>query len=213
MIATGCAQNQKNTNMNPTEQLLKAINSNNPEDTKTSLKNGADIEWKDAENRTPLMIALYKNHLEIAKILIENKANVNVQDKMLNTPFLYAGASGFTEIVKLCMQNGADYSIFNRYGGTALIPACERGHVETVAEILKDKSFPIDHINRLGWTALLEAVILGNGGPKHIKIVEMLIKAGADLNIADHDGITALQHAKQEGQSEIAKLLESAGAK
>lgn len=213
MIATGCAQNQKNTNMNPTEQLLKAINSNDPENAKISLKNGADIEWKDGDNRTPLMIALYKNRLEIAKILIENKANVNVQDKMLNTPFLYAGASGFTEIVKLCMQNGADYSIFNRYGGTALIPACERGHVETVAEILKDKSFPIDHINRLGWTALLEAVILGNGGPKHIKIVEMLINAGADLNIADHNGITALQHAKQKDQGEIAKLLESAGAK
>ena len=199
--------------MNSAKELLSAVNGNNSNDIQALINSGTDIEVKDSDNRTPLMIALYKGNLNAAKILIENGANVNAQDKMLNTPFLYAGASGFTEIIELSMKNGADYKIFNRYNGTALIPACERGHVETVEEILKDKNFPINHINRLGWTALLEAVILGNGGKNHTKIVEILIKAGADLNIPDFDGVTSLQHAKQKKQHEIVKLLEQADAK
>ena len=199
--------------MNSAKELLSAVNGNNSNDIQALINSGTDIEVKDSDNRTPLMIALYKGNLNAAKILIENGANVNAQDKMLNTPFLYAGASGFTEIIELSMKNGADYKIFNRYNGTALIPACERGHVETVEEILKDKNFPINHINRLGWTALLEAVILGNGGKNHTKIVEILIKAGADLNIPDFDGVTSLQHAKQKKQHEIVKLLEQAYAK
>lgn len=210
-----CAQKSKN-NMSPntaTQQLLTAIKNNDELSTRSAIREHADLEWKDHENRTPLMVALYNNQRSLAKILIQNGANVNAQDKMLNTPFLYAGASGFTEIVELAMQNGANYSIYNRYNGTALIPACERGHVETVAQILKDKNFPIDHVNRLGWTALLEAVILGNGTEKYRQIVEMLINAGANLNIPDFDGVTTIQHARQKKQFDIVKLLEKAGAK
>ncbi len=143
------------------------------------------------------MTAVYKHHSTAAQTLIEAGADVNAQDKILNSPFLYAGAEGMTDIVRMCMKAGADYKVYNRYGGSALIPACERGHVETVKALLEDKQFPIDHINRLGWTGLLEAVILGDGGPKHVQIVQLLIEAGANLNIADKDGVTTLQHARQ----------------
>ena len=40
----------------------------------------------------------------------------------------------------------------------------------------------MDHVNNLGWTALIEAVILGDGGARHTRIVAALIKAGADGN-------------------------------
>jgi ankyrin repeat protein len=82
-----------------------------------------------------------------------------------------------------------------------------------VVALLSDKKFPIDHINRLGWTALLEAVILGNGGKRHIIVVKMLIAAGANVNIVDKDGVTPLAHARNKGQREIQKLLSGAGAK
>ena len=132
---------------------------------------------------------------------------------MHDSPFLYAGASGYTKIVSYCLQHGADFTVFNRYNGTALIPACERGHVETVKEILKRKDFPIDHINRLGWTALLEAIILSDGGPAHVQIVQLLVDAGCNVNIADKDGITPLAHARKKQFTQIAAILEKARAK
>ena len=67
--------------------------------------------------------------------------------------------------------------------------------------------------NRLGWTALLEAIMLSDGGPAHQKIVRLLIDAGADVNLPDRDGITPLQHAKQRGFGVIAQALRAAGAR
>ena len=104
---------------------------------------------------------------------------------------------------------GADLRSTNRYGGTALIPAAHHGHVEVVREMLATK-VDIDHVNRLGWTALVEAVILGDGGKTHTEIVGLLLAAGADPRIADRDGVTPLAHAKRRGYSDMAKLLEAA---
>jgi ankyrin repeat protein len=94
-----------------------------------------------------------------------------------------------------------------------LIPACEKGHIETVKELLKRKDFPIDHINRPGWTALLEAIILSDGGPTHVQIIQLLVNAGCNVNIADKDGITPLTHARNRSFTQIVAILEKAGAK
>src|SRR5687767_11019684 len=95
----------------------------------------------------------------------------------------------------------------NRFGGTALIPASDRGHVGVVRELLRTE-IPVDHVNRLGWTALLEAVILGDGGPVHQRIVRMLVAARADRELADRNGVTPLEHARRRGYAEIARILE-----
>ena len=115
--------------------------------------------------------------------------------------------------MRYCLEDGADFTVLNRYNGTALIPACERGHVATVKELLKRKDFPIDHINRLGWTALLEAIILSDGDPAHVQIVQLLVNAGCNVNIADKDGITPLTHARDKDFKHIVAILEKAGAK
>jgi hypothetical protein len=132
---------------------------------------------------------------------------------MLNSPFLYAGAEGLTEILKICMTANPDYTVVNRYHGTALIPACEHAHLEVIKILLDDPKYPVDHINRLGWTALLEAIILGQGGKDHQKTVSMLIAAGADVNISDNNNVSPLQHATQRGFKEIAQLLKEAGGR
>ena len=67
---------------------------------------------------------------------------------------------------------------------------------------------PVDHVNRLGWTALLEAVVLGDGGEAHQRIVRLLVAAGADTTIPDRDGVTALEHARARGYDEIAVTLD-----
>ena len=123
-----------------------------------------------------------------------------------------AGARGYLEILRLLLGAHPDFGIYNRYGGTALIPACERGHVEVVRELLQT-DVDINHVNRLGWTALLEAIILSDGGPKHQEIVRLLIKAGADVNVADGEHSSPLQHARKKGFTPIVNLLESVGAR
>ena len=78
--------------------------------------------------------------------------------------------------------------------------------------LLDETDVDVDHVNRLGWTALLEAILLSDGGPRHQEIVRLLIEAGADLDLADKDGVKPLSHARSRGQREIAATLEAAGA-
>ena len=98
----------------------------------------------------------------------------------------------------------------NRYGGLSVIPASERGHVDCVRRVVRT-GIDIDHVNDLGWTALLEAVILGDGGPAHQAVVRILLAAGADRSIPDGDGVTALEHARARGYDAIARLLADVG--
>ena len=103
-----------------------------------------------------------------------------------------------------------DLTIRNRYGGVSIIPASERGHVDYVRRVVST-GIDVDHVNDLGWTALLEAVILGDGGPRHQEIVRILLEAGADPGLADRNGVTALEHARSKGQDEVVEILESTG--
>jgi ankyrin repeat protein len=93
-----------------------------------------------------------------------------------------------------------------------LIPAAHHGHPDTV-KILLGTAIDKDHVNRLGWTALLEAVILGDGGKVHTEIARLLVEAGANVSIADRDGVTPLRHARQRGFAAMAAILEAAGAR
>lgn len=169
---------------------------------------GAPLEARDSDNRTALLLATRANLAGIAAALIKAGADVNAKDSIHDTPFLYAGAEGRNDILKLIMATGnANLRDTNRYGGTALIPAAHHGHPETV-RLLLDTAIDVNHVNNLGWTALLEAVILGDGGPAYQEIVKLLLAGGADARIADKDGVTPMAHAKSRGFTEIARLIE-----
>lgn len=209
----GCAQKSSNTNNTMKMEIIDAVKNSNLEKLQDLLNKGIEIDARDSDQRTALMWATYENNLEAAKLLIKAGANVNAQDNRLESPVLHAGALGYLEILKACLATGkVDHMILNRYGGTALIPACERGHTEVVQELLKIDNYPIDHINNLTWTALMEAIVLGNGGKTHTHIVELLVNAGCNVNIPDKDGISPLQHAKKSGYKDIIAILEKAGA-
>jgi uncharacterized protein len=166
----------------------------------------ADLEARDAQGRSPLLLAVAGNHVAIAKALLAAGANINAQAANRDTPWLLAGAAGRAEIVAAMIPLKPDLTIRNRYGGVSVIPASERGHVDYVRRVVTT-GIDVDHVNDLGWTALLEAVILADGGRDHQEIVRILLAAGADRGIADKDGVTALQHARAHGYDELVRLL------
>jgi ankyrin repeat protein len=178
----------------------------------TLIANGAPLDAADGAGQTPLLLAVQGNHLAAAEALIKAGGNINAQAANKDTPWLLAGALGRTEMLRLMIPHGPDFSIRNRFGGNALIPACERAHVDTVQLLLTTK-INVDHVNNLGWTCLLEIVILGDGGPRHVEVAQLVLAAGANPNIADKDGMSPLAHAKRKGQREIAQLIANAGGR
>jgi len=194
--------------------LLQAVAANDLAAVQNILQNPAQaglLEVRDELGRTPLLLATDHNRIAIARALIAAGANVNAKDSRQDSPYLLAGAQGRLEILKMTLAHGADLGSTNRYGGTALIPAAERGHVAVVRTLI-DAGVKVDHVNRLGWTALLEAIILADGGTRHQEIVRMLIAAGADVNLADKDGVTPLQHALRRNYTAMATMLRAASA-
>ena len=173
---------------------------------------GAPLDPTDNAQQTPLLLAVQANHLAAAEVLIKAGGNINAQAANKDTPWLLAGALGRTEMLRLMIPRGPNLSIRNRFGGNALIPACERAHVDTV-KLLLTTNIDVNHINNLGWTCLLEIVILGDGGLRHVEVAQLVLAAGADPNIADKDGVSPLAHAKRKGQRAIAQLIANAGGR
>lgn len=173
---------------------------------------GAIVDEKNRSGETALLLAVKHDRTAIAKQLMVAGASINARAKNKDTPWLLAGASGRTELIREMIPRGPNLSIRNRYGGNALIPACERAHVETI-KLLLTTSIDVDHVNNLGWTCLLEIVILGDGGPRHVEAARLVLDAGADPNLADKDGVSPLAHARAKGQVEVGALIEKAGGK
>lgn len=173
---------------------------------------GAALDAQDAQGRSALMLAVAGNHVAVAHALLEAGASPNTQAANRDTPWLLAGASGRAEIIAAMLPRKPDLTIRNRYGGNALIPACERAHVEAV-KLLLTSGIDVNHVNDLGWTCLLEIVILGDGGPPHQEVAKLVLAAGADPGLADKDGVTPLAHARQRGQHAVARLIEQAGGR
>jgi ankyrin repeat protein len=164
------------------------------------------------ERDRALIDATARNDVDAARRLIADGADVNAQDENRDSAFLLAGAEGRLEILKLTLAAGANLATTNRYGGTALIPACHHGHVETVRELLKT-AIDVNHVNLLGWTALLEVAILGDGSARYVESADMLIARGADVTLADRQGLTPLAHTRQRRHEALAARLEKAATR
>ncbi len=168
---------------------------------------------QDSRSRTPLHIAAYLKRHDAARALLRLGANANALEIDRYDIITIAAVANDIEMLKLAIQGGASArNVTSRYAGTALIAAAHLGHAEVV-EILIAAKAPLNHVNNLGWTALMESIVLGNGGAGHTATLKALVEAGADVNIADRQGVTPLQHARRRGYVGMARLLEANGAR
>ena len=161
-----------------------------------------------------LIAAAYDNDVGAARRLIAGGADVNAKDGTQQSAYLIATSEVGDDprLLELTLANGADVNAKDSYNGTGLIRAAERGNHRIVRRLLA-AGIDRDHVNRLGWTALHEAVVLGDGGPAHVATVRELVRGGVDVAVPDGDGVTALEHAEDRGFDRIARILRTrAGA-
>jgi ankyrin repeat protein len=174
---------------------------------------GADIDVRDSHGRTPLMVAAFAGNLASAAALMDAGADHGLLENDKYDALTIAAVDGNAAMVKLLIAKGARTDLVTSiYDGTALIASAHLGHVEVVQALIAGKA-PLDHVNNLNWTALIEAIVLGDGGKNHTRVVHDLVAAGADVNIADRQGRTPLALAKARGYTEIIAILEKAGAR
>ena len=174
---------------------------------------GDDEQVADPELDQQLIAAAYANDVDAAAGLIEAGADVNAKDETVQSAYLIATSEVGADpgLLELTLANGADVDAKDSYNGTGLIRAAHRGY-PVIVERLIEAGVALDHVNRLGWTALLEAIILGDGGRDHVETVRLIVEAGANVNLADGEGVTPLAHAERAGYEEIAAILVAAGA-
>ena len=170
---------------------------------------GAAIDAIDGRGRTPLHVAAFASHEAAVAALVELGGDPNRLENDKYDILTIAAVAGDAEMVRLAASVGGNAAnVTSIYDGTALIAASHLGHAEVVRALIEAKA-PLDHINNLGWTALLEVVILGDGGPRHLATARALVEAGADGAIADRQGRTPLDHARARGYAEMVALLEA----
>ena len=191
-------------------KLIDAADAGDTAEVTRLLAAGATVRATDEDGRSALVVAAYGAHVDVAQRLIEAGADVNLQDETRQSAYLIAtseiGEAKGLELLELTLAHGADVRALDSYNGTGLIRAAERGFAAIVERLLRAGVDP-NHVNRLGWTALLEAIILGSGGERHTAVVRALLAGGADPNVADRDGTMPLAHARERGQASIVALL------
>ncbi|GAA1559092.1 hypothetical protein GCM10009804_14850 [Kribbella hippodromi] len=196
----------------PASALLGAATSGDANKVAAALAAGASIETRDDHRRTPLLLAALNDRVDAARLLVQLGADPDAQDDRQDSAWLVTGVTGSVAMLETLLPANPDLTLRNRFGGISVIPASERGHVEYVRRVVQTK-INVNHVNNLGWTALLEAIILGKGSKPWQEIVQILLDAGANPSLADADGVTPLQHAESRGYDQIAKILRTAGAR
>ncbi|ODT13275.1 MAG: hypothetical protein ABS57_19185 [Mesorhizobium sp. SCN 65-12] len=188
--------------------LHRAAQNGNVDEINRLAKAGAPLDGRDRNGRTPAHVAAFAAQAGALRALARAGADMNALDAQAYDVVTIAAVADNPELMSLAIELGNDPGLTTSpYRGTALIAAAHLGHVEVVRRLIAAGA-PLDHVNNLGWTALMEAVVLGDGGPNHRQVVRLLVEAGADRSIADRDGVTPLAHARARGYTEIASLLE-----
>jgi len=174
---------------------------------------GADIRARDGHGRTPLHVAAYTRQSEAMRALVKAGADPNALENDRYDIITIAAVADDVPTLTVALEIGGNAkNVTSRYDGTALIAAAHLGHDGVVRTLIRAGA-PLDHVNNLGWTALIESIVLGNGGARHVATLQALVDAGANVNLPDRGGMTPLHLAEGNGYREMVMILEQAGAR
>ena len=172
----------------------------------------ADLNVRDINGRTPLHVASFAKQRHAILALVKAGADISLLDKDRYDAVTIASVADDDETLRVLLSLGASAKLTtSRYDGTALIAAAHLGHDGVVKQLIAAGA-PLDHVNNLHWTALIESIVLGNGGPRHQEVLRALLAAGASTRLADRQGNTPLALARSRGYTEMVQMLQQAGA-
>ncbi|WP_433988792.1 hypothetical protein SuNHUV7_25270 (plasmid) [Pseudoseohaeicola sp. NH-UV-7] len=187
--------------------LLLAAHEGNVEAIHQLVAEGADVNILDTRGRTSIHVAAFASEDDALRALAEAGADMNALEGQAYDAVTIAAVANDAELMSLAIALGNDPGLVTSpYEGTALIAAAHLGHVDVVKRLI-DAGAPLDHINNLHWTAVMESVVLGDGGPDHLAVLDALLGAGADRSLSDRQGLTPLDHAVRNGYTEMADRL------
>jgi uncharacterized protein len=173
----------------------------------------AALNARDNNGRTPLHVATFARQPDAIRALVKAGADINLLDNDRYDGITIASVADDEETLRVLLALGANAKLVtSRYDGTALIAAAHLGHDGVVKQLIAARA-PLDHVNNLHWTALIESIVLGNGGTRHQESLRALLAAGASHQLKDRQGNTPLQLAKTRGYSQMVQMLERAGAR
>ncbi|MES2978610.1 MAG: ankyrin repeat domain-containing protein [Pseudomonadota bacterium] len=173
----------------------------------------AELEARDGNGRTAVHIATFARHRHVIAALVKAGVGLDLLDNERYDAVTIAAVANDEETLRVLLQLGASArQVTSRYDGTALIAAAHLGHDGVVRQLIAAGA-PLDHVNNLHWTAVIESIVLGDGGPKHQAVLKALIDAGANLQLSDRQGTTPLQLAKSRRFSGMVDMLVKAGAR
>ena len=172
-----------------------------------------NLNARDAYGRTPLHVATFARQREAIRALAKEGANLELLESDRYDAVTIAAVADDEDTLRVLLSLGASAKLTtSRYDGTALIAAAHLGHDGVVKQLIAAGA-PLDHVNNLHWTALIESIVLGNGGPRHQEVLRALLAAGASTRLTDRQGATPLALARSRGYTAMAQMLEKAGAK
>ncbi len=194
------------------QEFLAAAAKGDLDALQASLNKGVNIDATNRQGRTAIVIASLNKHYECVSFLISAGADINKQDETCFNPFLLSCLNNDLTLLRIMIPAKPDLTLLTRFGGVGITPASEKGHVEIVRELLEKTEMNVNHTNFVGWTPLLEAIVLNDGGDKQQQIVKLLLDHGANPHMTDKYGKKPLELAREKGYQEIAELLIAAGA-
>jgi ankyrin repeat protein len=169
------------------------------------LSKGADATIASNHGLTPLMQVSIEEHVGVARLLLEHmgREGLDTKDIAGMTALHHAASWGYDEVVSLLLAKGSNTTIESNGGLTPLMHASANGHGE-VARLLFEhmEGEGIDTQDDRGKTALYHAAFKGHDG-----MVSFLLAKGADPNITDLDGRTALVCACRASRWRVVLLL------